>query len=416
MDLTILHRLGIALALGLVVGLERGWQARESTEGLRNVGIRTFGLVGLLGGIAGVLAEVSGIAVVVASFVGLSVLITATYVLSAGHTGDYGVTTEVATLLTFGFGVMTGRGYTREAAAAAVVTAVILGAKPFLHRTLERLEPQELYAILQLLLIAVVAVPLLPNRNFGPWETINPWTIGLFVLLIAALSFIGYFAVKLLGSRIGLLLTALLGALTSSTAVTLTFARLAQQRPTLHPQLGAGIALASGTMAVRVLVEVLAVHPALARVLAVPLVAMTLVPWVAALVMLWRATPRPETETIPLRNPLELGFALWYALLLAVLFMLTRALHMWLGEPGVYLLAAVSGVADVDAVSLSLARMAWHDVALAVASHAIIIAVITNTAIKALLASVVGGWALARWVVPILLSTLIVGAALAFYA
>ena len=168
--------------------------------------------------------------------------------------------------------------------------------------------------------------------------------------------------------------------------------------------------------AVRVLVEVLVVHPAMARVLAVPLVAMTLVPWVAVLVMLWRATPRPEAETLPLRNPLELGVALWYALLLAVLFMLTRALHVWLGEPGVYLLAAVSGVADVDAVSLSLARMAWYDIALAVASHAIVIAVITNTAIKALLASVVGGWALARWVVPILLSTLLVGAALAFYA
>jgi uncharacterized membrane protein (DUF4010 family) len=416
MDLTIMHRLGIALALGLVVGTERGWQARESTEGLRNVGIRTFGLVGLLGGIAGVLAEASGIAVVVAIFAGLSVMITATYVLSAVHTGDYGVTTEVATLLTFGFGVMTGRGYIREAAAAAVVTTVILGAKPFLHRTLERIEPQELYAILQLLLIAVVVVPLLPNRSFGPWETINPWTIGLFVLLIAALSFIGYFAVKLLGSRIGLLLTALLGALTSSTAVTLTFARLAQQRPDLCPQLGAGIALAAGTMAVRVLVEVMAVHPALARVLAAPLVAMTLVPWVAVLVMLCRATPRLETETLPLRNPLELGLALWYALLLAVLFMLTRALHVWLGEPGVYLLAAVSGLADVDAVSLSLARMAWHDVALAVASHAIVIAVVTNTAIKALLASVVGGWALARWVVPILLGTLLVGAALAFYA
>jgi uncharacterized membrane protein (DUF4010 family) len=131
--------------------------------------------------------------------------------------------------------------------------------------------------------------------------------------------------------------------------------------------------------------------------------------------MLWRATPRPEAETLPLRNPLELGVALWYALLLAGLFMLTRALHVWLGEPGVYLLAAVSGVADVDAVSLSLARMAWHDIALAVASHAIVIAVITNTAIKALLASVVGGWALARWVVPILLSTLLVGAVLAFY-
>jgi uncharacterized membrane protein (DUF4010 family) len=244
MDLTIMHRLGIALALGLVVGIERGWQARASTEGLRNIGVRTFALVGLLGGIAGVLAEASGIAVMVASFVGLSIVIAATYVLSASHTGDYGVTTEVATLLTFWFGVMTGRGYTPEAAAAAVVTAIILGAKPFLHHTLKRIEPQELSAILQLLLIAVVVLPLLPNRSFGPWQTLNLWTLGLFVLLIAGFSFIGYFAVKLLGSRVGLLLTALLGALTSSTAVTLTFARLAQRRSDLSLQLGAGIALA----------------------------------------------------------------------------------------------------------------------------------------------------------------------------
>ena len=169
----------------------------------------------------------------VAIFVGLSIVIAATYMLSASLTGDYGVTTEVATLLTFWFGVMTGREYTPEAAAAAVVTAIILGAKPFLHHTLERIEPQELSAILQLLLIAVVVLPLLPNRSFGPWQTFNPWTLGLFVLLIAGVSFIGYFAVKLLGSRVGLLLTALLGALTSSTAVTLTFARLAQRRPDL---------------------------------------------------------------------------------------------------------------------------------------------------------------------------------------
>jgi uncharacterized membrane protein (DUF4010 family) len=414
MDLTIVHRLGIALALGLVVGIERGWQARESTEGLRNIGVRTFALVGLLGGIAGVLAEASGIAVMVAIFVGLSIVIAATYVLSALHTGDYGVTTEVATLLTFWFGVMTGRGNTPEAAAAAVVTTIILGAKPFLHHTLERLEPQELSAILQLLLIAVVVLPLLPNRSFGPWETLNLWTLGLFVLLIAGFSFIGYGAVKLLGSRVGLLLTALLGALTSSTAVTLTFARLAQRRPDLSLQLGAGIALAAGTMAARVFVEVVVVNPALARVLTIPLAAMALLPWVAVLVVFFCTTSRPETATLPLRNPLELSAAVWYALLLALLFLLTRALHAWLGEPGVYLLAAVSGLADVDAVSLSLAHMAWNDVPLTTATRAIIIAVGTNTMVKMLLVVLLGGWTLARWVVPILCSTLLVGAAIAF--
>jgi uncharacterized membrane protein (DUF4010 family) len=260
----------------------------------------------------------------------------------------------------------------------------------------------------------VVGLPLLPNRSFGPWETLNPWTLGLFVLLIAGVSFSGYGAVKLLGSRVGLLLTALLGALTSSTAVTLTFARLAQRRPDLSLQLGAGIALAAGTMAARVFVEVMVVNPALARVLTIPLAAMALVAWVAVLVVFFCTTPHPETEALPLRNPLELSAAVWYALLLALLFLLIRALHAWLGEPGVYPLAAVSGLADVDAVSLSLAQMARNDVPLTTATRAIIIAVGTNTMVKMLLAVLLGGWTLARWVVPILCSMLLVGAAIAF--
>ena len=141
---------------------------------------------------------------------------------------------------------------------------------------------------------------------------------------------------------------------------------------------------------------------------------MALVAWVAVRVVFCCTTPHPATETLPLRNPLELSAAIWYALLLALLFLLTRALHAWLGEPGVYLLAAVSGLADVDAVSLSLAQMAWNDVPLTTATRAIIIAVGTNTMVKMLLAVLRGGWTLARWVVPILCSMLLVGAAMAF--
>jgi len=414
MELDVVRRLAVALVLGLVVGAERGWQTRAREEGRRVVGLRTFGLVGLVGGVAAILADAAGSAAVLAvAFGGLVVFVTAAYAVSAPHTGDYGATTELAVVLTFALGALAAKGFALEAAAAAVVTAALLSAKTTLHRWLGAVEQRELHASLQLLLIAAVALPLLPDRGLGPWGALNPRTLGLFVLLIAGISFVGYLAVRLLGERRGLLFTALFGGLTSSTAVTVAFARMARRDAASRVWLAAGIGVATATMAPRLLLEVAAVHTALVPALLLPMAVLTGVPLVVAAAL--ARAPRPKgdrstAEPLRLRNPLELGPALVYGALLAALFLGAHAARATWGDSGIYALALLSGLADVDAVSLSLARMAAADLSQEVAVQGIVLAALSNTAVKAILAALVGGWALGRWSTLVFLPTLVAAA------
>ena len=169
--------LGTALAIGLLIGMERGWQAREAGEGRRVAGLRTYGLFGLLGGGAGLLARALGPTILGFIFVGFALAVTATYLLQRRGSGDIGITSLVAALLTFVLGAAATLGFATEAGAAAVVTALLLGFKEVLHGWLRRLERRELHAALQLLLLSVVVLPLLPDRGYGPWQALNPYEI-----------------------------------------------------------------------------------------------------------------------------------------------------------------------------------------------------------------------------------------------
>jgi len=413
MDLQVVQKLALALALGLIVGAERGWQARAREEGRRVVGLRTFGLVGLLGGVAAVLAEAATPWLLVVVLGGVIVFVCTAYAVNAPRTEDFGATTELAVVLTFALGALAAVGHAAEAAAAAVVTAGLLGAKPVLHRWIAAVEREELYATLQLLLIAVVVLPLLPDRGFGPWDAVNPRTLGLFVLLVAGISFVGYVAVKVLGARMGLLLTAFFGGLTSSTAVTVAFARMARRDAARSTWLAAGIGIAAATMAPRLLVEVAAVERSLVPALLAPLAALALVPLAIAAVLSRRAPSPSSPEGLELRNPLQLGPAVVYGAALALVFVLVRAADAWLGEGGVYLLAALSGLTDVDAVSLSMARMAPDALDPTVAARAIVVAALANTAVKATLAAALGGRRLGVRVAWVLGPTLVVSAGVA---
>jgi uncharacterized membrane protein (DUF4010 family) len=417
MDVAVAQRLGVALAIGFVIGAERGWETREEQEGGRTAGLRTFALTGLFGGVTALLAERFGAAILAVGFLGVAALAVASYLALVRVHGDLGFTTELALVLTYGIGALAGTGIQLEAVAATVVVAAILGFKRELHRGLQWLERREVTATLQLLLIAAVALPLLPDRALGPFESLNPRRIGLLVLLLAAVSYGGWFAVRLAGERAGLLVTASFGGLASSTAVTLAYARLARARSAPAPLLGAGIAIACGAMAARLGVLVTLVEPRLGLRLAAPLAALALVPTAAAL---WTArslpsaaAPKPE---LPLRNPLELQSALLLAALLTGLALLVRAAEHWLGSGGVYAVAALSGLGDVDAIALSLAEAARGRADLRVATTAIVVAAAVNTAVKAAMAAGIGGAALARACAPALLLALAAALALAGFA
>ncbi len=393
-----------------IVGLERHWKTREQHAGQRLAGLRTFTLAGLLGGALGALPTGAAAAVAAGALV-LGALVVGGYVTTAHESRDFGMTTELALLTTFVLGALATLGAPFSATAAAVAMALLLGLKTEFHRVIEQLDRHELLATLQLLALAAVLVPLLPDRDLGPWNSLNPRTIGMLVLLIAGLSYVGYFAVRLLGDKLGLLLTAVLGGLTSSTAVTVAYARRARSAPADVPLLGAGIALASATMVPRLALEIAAVHRPLLATLWPTLAALALVPLAGVAIGALRGGHRGKPAKLHLTNPLQLAAALGFGALLAVLFVAAEGLKRAFGVAGTYAIAATAGLLDVDAISLALAHDAARGALGAdVATRGIAVAVLVNTGVKAMIAAVLGGLPVVRSASAVLGAAVVAGA------
>ncbi|RUO56498.1 MgtC/SapB family protein [Pseudidiomarina homiensis] len=378
--------LAYALAVGLIIGLERGWSQRGKGDGQRFAGFRTFAIVSLAGGVLPLLTEIIPATFVlvlwVAVFFSITALVIAAHLLEARQTADFGITTELSLLLTFLLGSLCTAGFVDIAVPIAVITALLLSLKPLLHGWLERLQQRELFAILQMLLISVVLLPLLPNQGLGPGGVINPYLIGWMVVLITGISFVGYFAIKMLGSRRGLLLTGLLGGLASSTAVTLSFSRLGKLQEHGHQLLVAAILLAAGTMFPRMLVEVAVLNRPLLQELILPLVVMMSVTYVGVIYLVRRAHRGAKPINFVLNNPFDIVTALKFAALLIAILLLAHYAHRYFDALGIYAVAAISGLTDVDAITLSLAKMASNGLEHAVAVPAILLAASVNTAVK----------------------------------
>jgi uncharacterized membrane protein (DUF4010 family) len=405
--------LSLALALGLLIGVERGWQARTAAEGSRIAGIRTFGLIGLLGGLWEILARGRWEIIFGLAFLAFAIVMVVAYVVEARATHTYGVTTTVAALITFVLGALAARGQHEVAATGAVVMTILLSAKPVLHRWVEQIEAAELTAALKLLLISVVVLPVLPDRGFGPWQALNPYQIWWLVVLLAGISFAAYCAMKIVGAERGILLTGFLGGLVSSTAVTLQLSRLARRAQWPHI-FTAGILVAGATMFIRMLLVVAIVSPILLRPLVVPLVAMAVTAFAAATGFALNKRAITPLGRLELSNPVELTPALQFAALLAIILFLTKWVGTVFGESGLYPLTAISSLADVDAITISLARLASHgDIPVAGACRAIVLAGAVNTGAKAVLAIFIGGPILGLRVAwPLVLALLIGGALL----
>lgn len=374
--------LGISLAIGLLIGAERGWHDRELGEGRRVAGLRTFGLIGLAGGLCAVLGAETSPWILPLALLGLAWILGAAYIRQSEETGSVGATTIVAAMVTFLLGALALLGMSSVAAGAAVITALLLGLKPRLHDLLRRIEEADLLAGLRLLLISVVVLPVLPDKGYGPGDALNPYEIWWMVVLIAAISFSGYVAIKVLGPKRGVGLTALLGGLVSSTAVTVSLSRLTGQNPKLGRSLGGGVILASAAMFPRMAVIVAIVAPATLGHIAAPLTAMTVAGGLAAAVLLGSVKESESRIPAP-ENPLQLNMALSFGAILAVVMLVTKMVSDRYGDTGLYTVAAISGVADVDAITLSAGRMAGEGVSAKAAGRAIVIAALVNTAAKA---------------------------------
>ena len=400
-------QLSLALAVGLLIGVERGWQERGNKEGSHIAGLRTFGLIGLLGGILGILSGKLGEMLLGFSFLAMAALLVAAYILNRRNSDDRGITSLVAALITFSLGIMAVKGLENIAAAAAVVTATLLSLKNRLHLWVEKLEQKEIHAALKLLLISVVVLPVLPNYGYGPWQALNPYLLWWMVVLIASLSFAGYFSIKLTGARHGIMLTSFFGGLVSSTALTLYLSRLSSVK-NLQRIIAAGVIVAAATMFPRVLIEVAVINPQLLKVLWFPTISMMLVSYFYAY-LIWRKDGDVSNLEYEPKNPFELGSAIRFGLLLALIMLSAMAIRQWFGDTGLYALSAISGVIDVDAITLSIAKMTNHELPLAVGGRAIIIAMLVNTMVKMGLVMTLGASLLKRFALPGYILTLITG-------
>jgi len=389
------YRLAVALAIGMLIGIERGWKGREAEEGEREIGLRTLALVGLVGGLGGLLGglldERFGGLLIGLMFIGLALLLGMVYRVKADEREDIGLTTEIAVLATFLLATLAGLGQLAVASAGAVIMALLLTYKSQLHGWLRALDRPELLAGFKLLLISVVLLPLLPNQGFGPWDALNPYVIWWMVVLIAGISFVGYFAIRIAGARGGTIFTAVAGGLASSTATTLNLARLARRKNADASLLGGGILLACGTMFPRMLLVATLIHAPLFSLLVWPAAAMAVLTYGAAFWLLRKPSELSSGQDMLPRNPLELTSALTFGGLLALVMLLGKALTEWFGDAGTYALAAASGVADVDAITLSLARMGGEGLAAETAVLGIVIAASVNSLVKAGMAGVIGG-------------------------
>jgi uncharacterized membrane protein (DUF4010 family) len=390
----IFYHLSVALAIGLLVGVERGWEGREAREGQRVAGVRTYGLIGLLGGCSALLAAPLGAITIGLIFAGLAGTLTVAYLTNLHTERDVGITSLIAALLVYVLGLLAGLGQVAEAVAAAVVTALLLQYKPVLHRWVNALEGSELRAGIKLLLISAVVLPLLPHQGYGPWQALNPYEMWWMVVLVAAISFVGYFALKLGGARKGAVFTGLFSGLVSSTALTLHFSRLTRREPLVAPTMATGILLACGTMLPRMLLVASLINPQLLPLLLIPAGIMATLVYVPALFYWWTLAVRHDDPPVPLQNPLELKTAISFGILLAVIMLLGKALQEWVGAAGVLLLATASGVADVDAITLSLSRLSLGNLGLPTAALGIVLAAAVNSLVKAGIASLVGGKAM----------------------
>jgi uncharacterized membrane protein (DUF4010 family) len=307
---------------------------------------------------------------------------------------DLSITGLVASMCAFTLGALTVFDHISLACASAVVITSLLGFKPLLHGWLKKLELNELNATLELLLISVVILPILPNQGYGPWAIFNPYYIWWMVVLIAAISYLGYFAIKIGGNQHGPVLTGILGGLVSSTAVTLNLSKLTIQYPAMEDVLAAGILTACATLFIRALLITWVMNVALFQALLPAMLIMAVVTYLVAF-LLWKNTRefRPSEE-LSLQNPFQLGLALKFAFFLVVIMFFSKLLKDYFGNMGTYFLAATSGLVDVDPIIISMAQMSTKGLDVEVAARAVLIAVAVNSGIKGIFSWVIGNRAL----------------------
>lgn len=402
MDLEhLLLRFALALGIGLLIGVERGWRTREATPGSRAAGIRTFAISGLLGGVVGAIvygaggvASAGGGIVFGIGFATYAAVITTFSRDENRAEKTFSATTAVAGILTFALGAYAVLGDELLAAAAAVVAAGLLAIREKIHGWVESITWPELRSGLVLLAMTFIALPVLPDNPIGPYGGVNPREVWIIAIVLAGVSFLGYAAVKYFGVSRGVLVAAAAGGLVSSTAVTIANARRAAAGEGSPRLLAAGVALATAMSLFRVFAIVAALRPSLLVLIAPALLTATiLASGFAAVLAYWPKAESHDQQMTGFRNPFGFWSVIGFAVSLGAIIVLGRALSLAFGATGAIVGAAVVGIADVDSVAITVTRLTPDTLDPYSAVLAILAAVTTGTLSKLVIGATIGrGW------------------------
>ncbi len=421
MELDILIKMTYALAIGILIGLERSidlyhFQEKSGKKSGKKkntkddpIGMRTYSILSLLGFTSSLLGKAFYLAsgIILAGALALLLVFYIRF-----HKKEAGVTTETSAVLTIALGALTCY-HPHTAGVLGVLLAVILASKRVTRKFILQIRRVEMTDTLKFLVIIFIILPILPNKTLDPYEVFNPYKMIFLVILISGISFVGYFLTKFLGARIGLSLTGLLGGLTSSTAVTVAMANQVKTQPNLLYEGVFATLIANATMFVRILVIVWVLDPRLVGSIIYGFGIMAVVIVVAGVYLWIKAGKNPDkedAEALVLKNPFSLGPAVKFAIIFVGVLFAARIAKIYLGDQGIYLASLVSGLVDVDPITLSIAEQTRNSqLAYNVGGIGITIAVVSNALVKSAIAAYSGGGRFGLFVGAVLLSSTGIG-------
>lgn len=417
-DASLFLNYAVAAAVGTLMGMQR--ESATAAEGRRRpAGVRTFALVGIWGCLSAQVSQLSGSSVPLAASVGiLGAFLTAMFLLESKD-GRSGLTTEVSMVVAFLTGVLAFNGRLAMAGALGVVSTLLLSLKLELHAFARNLTREDMFATLKFAILVTVFLPILPDRSYfaPPFDVINPFQIGVFIVLMSAVGFVGYILAKTLGAARGIGLMGLLGGMVSSTAVTLGFTQRSRTDPGQSGPLASAIVAAWTVMSLRTLIVVSTLDLQVGLGIWVPLIAFAAAGACFCLYLYLRNRTPGESGSTPFSNPFELGPAIRFGFLFVIILVASRAAQFFFGDAGIYLSSFAAGLMDVDAVSFSMTRLSTgagldaHS-----AGQAILLALLSNSLLKGGFAVVAGSRELRKALLPGTLLMLAAGCAGAWLA
>ncbi len=412
MNLILLQPFFIAMFLGALLGFERSYTSRMEHEELDFIGgIRTYALVSLFGSLASFLGEKYVPELLPLAFLGIILLVVVSYYISYSRHDESGITTEISVLICFIIGVIVQKNHLVLALFIAIVSTVILYLKRYMNRLGEKIQNEDIRATLLFAIITFIILVFDPDYNFyvkdigalggGIFENypevanvkvINPFTVWLMVVLISAIGFSGYIAIKILGSRKGIGLTGFLGGLASSTATTVTFSKRSSEagHGDLYGSYALAVIVACSTMFPRIIVEVIIINARLAPKLIIVMGLMMLAGF-SFCIFLWKKGGEKKVSDVTLTNPFNLMPAVKFGLIFAAIIFMARITEVLAGDSGVYIISVLTGLSDVDPITLTMSQISRDDPAkIDQATVAITLAAFSNTVMKAGMAVFLG--------------------------